>query len=68
MTKRDKQASEYASEELRDGAVTGRETVLLTDAEREAIRMMATYCDTNSWSILHKRWGSTLRHLLERTK
>ena len=68
MTKRDKQMREYASEELRDGAVAGRETVQLTHAEREAIRMMATYCDTNSWSILHKRWGSTLRQLLERTK
>ena len=39
----------------------------LTDAEREAVRMAAAFCDTRSTAV-HKRWGSALRGLLERTK
>lgn len=60
MTKRDMQASEYASEELRDGAVVGCETVLLTDEEREAVEWYANFPDG-----IH---AATLRKLLERLK
>ena len=52
---------EYASEELRDGAVAGRETVRLTDAEREAIAGAADL-------LIGSKPGATLRKLLERTK
>lgn len=61
MTKRDKQMREYASEELRDGAVATRETVRLTDAERAAL---ATAADL----LIGSKPGATLRKLLERTK
>ena len=61
MTKRDKQMREYASEELRDGAVATRETVRLTDAEREAIAGAADL-------LIGSKPGATLRKLLERTK
>lgn len=46
MTKRDMQASEYASEQLRNGAVERCETVCLTDEERLTLRgVRDTYAD-----------------------
>jgi hypothetical protein len=51
-------------ERLRNGAVTGRETVRLTDAEREAIEQML---DEVSGRACAESWvPATLRSLLER--
>jgi len=49
-------------ERERNGAVSGRETVTLTDAERDAIEgAIATEHERGAW-----QWADTLRNLLTR--
>ena len=81
MTKRDKQASEYATEELRSGApcphVRGTVTqhcslnFTLTDEEREAVEDAAGICEEHAEEYDgtdSSPIADTLRKLLERMK